>query len=1266
MATKWTKEQERAIYTRNCNLLVAAAAGSGKTAVLVERIIKMLTKGEDLASIDRLLVVTFTNAAASEMRERIGDAISKELEKDPSSEILQRQLSLLNHSNIMTMHSFCLNVIKNNYHLIDLDPGFRIADEAECSILKDDVVSELLEDKYEEGKQEYLDLVDAFANGNNDEKLKDEIEKLYRFVMSGPWPNKWLLEKAEEYNLKEASDIDKTLWSKVIIEGLQLEFSNFEYILSKAIETCDEVEWLAPYAVTLREDLQIVRNIVSEIDTGSISNVYRAMSLVKFSTIKRLKKGDVLDEALKDSIKDIRDDVKKKITALSESVPTDNLEEIFEGIKLMYPIVKCLGELVIEFRDRYSAKKREKNILDYNDIEHLCLKILVEKDGDEIKPSAVAKELKEKFIEVLVDEYQDSSNIQETIINMISRREEENPNVFMVGDVKQSIYKFRQAKPELFLSKYENYGENEEDTSKKIMLFKNFRSRAEILSSANFVFETLMSKTVGELEYDEKERLNLGFDYPAISEELMIEGTNVNEVYNSLETEIHILDKSGNDRPDEDDDSEEKEDEDLNDIEFEARIIANRIEELMSPKDGKSYVVWDKDLGKYRNLRYKDIVILLRSTKKWSEGILDELGAVGIPVYADTGTGYFDTTEIRTIMSLLNIIDNPMQDIYIIASLRSPIFSFTAEELGEIRLINKDKYFYENIEKICEEEGLVSSELREKCIYFKDRLTEWRAKAEYTPIDELIWYLYTDTAYYGYVGAMPNGPQRQANLKILFQRAKQYESTSFKGLFNFINFIKKIKKSSSNDMGSAKILGENEDVVRIMSIHKSKGLEFPVVFLSGTGKQVNLMDLKKNDVLYHDELGIGVDVVDVKRQQKYIGFPKTAIKNKAKIEALSEEMRILYVALTRPREKLIITGAVKGIEGKFLKWAEAARISEGNKINPAKLLASNTSYLDWIGMALAKHPDANEIRNGESGITLNVEDKSKWQVKTWYKSELLKDKKEDSCEEKESALANCEKEVSEEIKRRLKFRYKYIDICNVPSNISVSDLKRKNMDDSNIESLYSADEIEEFNKEDGEVIPKEDKAKEKLPMFMEEKKGITPAERGTIMHFVMLHVDFDKTSVKDIKDLLRDMVERELLREEEAAVVNAIGISMFFKSELGKRLLRAKENGYKIHRELPFFREIPAINLYDNLDKQLYKDETVRLQGIIDCFFEDEEGIVLLDYKTDFVLEGDEEKILERYRMQIDLYAETLEQILGKKIEDKYLYLFGLNKEVKY
>lgn len=933
----------------------------------------------------------------------------------------------------------------------------------------------------------------------------------------------------------------------------------------------------------------------------------------------------------------------------------------------MYPLMKCLKDLVIEFSNRYRDKKREKDILDFNDLEHLCLEILINKDEEgNIKPSQVALEFKDKFEEVLVDEYQDSNTIQETIVGMVSRRDVENPNVFMVGDVKQSIYKFRQANPELFLEKYINYREFE-DSNRKIMLYKNFRSREEIINGVNYIFKTLMSNTVGELEYDEKEALNLGASYGELNEE-NVEKEYIDEIENlkvAGDIELNILNKAGNKEYSDDELGEEEED--LDSIQLEARIIGKKINEIMNPEDGSHYMVFDKDLGKYRKIKYKDIVILLRATKNWAETFVDELGTYGIPVYADTGTGYFQTIEIRTILALLHIIDNPMQDIYILSALRSPIFSFTSEEFADLRLLNKDKYFFEIIKEVVEGtyDESISKDLKGKCKYFLDYLNKWREKAAYMPIDEFIWFLYSDTSYYGYVGTMPNGIQRQANLRILFQRAKQYESTSFKGLFNFINFINKLKKSSG-DMGSAKILGENENVVRIMSIHKSKGLEFPVVILGGTGKQFNKMDLRE-DILLHETLGIGTNCIDVKKRIKYDTLQKHAIKKKCELEVLSEEMRILYVAFTRAKEKLIITGAVSDLEKSCENWCKASASSEDNRINPGNVLKGK-SYLDWIGMALTKHKDGDAIRNiGNGDITLNLDDKSNWSFKSFDRSELLEtnnNKKEKNNIDifESNNWIESKKDIKEviEIRDRLGFKYKYIESCNTPSNISVTELKRAHQEEDFMQESYNIID-NESNEEN-----KKEKIKRK-PRFMEERQEeFSAAKKGTITHFVMQHIDLDKvTYIDEIREEVLKMVKKELLTEEEGKVVNVFKIQKFFKSDLGQRMLSSYKSGKKVYRELPFITEIPSSIIEKNLDPKIYGEEKVRLQGIIDAFFEEEDGYVLLDYKTDYVKEGEEEDFINKYKIQINLYKDTLNKILGEEVKEAYLYSFYLEKELK-
>lgn len=1245
--TKWTEDQLKAITTRGCNLLVAAAAGSGKTAVLVERIIRIITNENNPVDIDRLLVVTFTSAAAAEMRERIAAAISKALEVNPNSKVLQRQLTLLSRANITTMHSFCLDVIKNYYHVIDLDPTFRIADETENTLLKLEVINDMFEDYYESENIEFRNLIEAYSGSRDDQRLKDIILDLYKFSMSGPWPEKWLVNNAERFNIETIDDLNKTIWIDILKETIKIEVTGYIKMLEKAIGIIRDTEGLEPYEVTFLDDLDMFIRVEESLSLG-IEELYSSINNISFSRLKSVKKDKVSDEESLEIVKSIRDSIKKKTSKLIEDSFSMTVNDALNGIKNSYPYMKMISQLTLEFINRFKEKKRERNILDFNDLEHLCLKILIENDEeDNICSSSVAKGFREYFDEVLVDEYQDSNNVQEAIIDLVSRKTLENPNVFMVGDVKQSIYRFRQAKPELFLDKYNRYPLEDGDLNRKIQLYKNFRSREEVISGVNYIFKEVMSKTVGELEYNDDEALNLGANYKENNDEnTMIAGP----------IELHILDKSGEyttEVEEYDGEGLVEEEEDIDSIGLEARIVARRIKELLNPdpKTGKVFKVLDKETGEYRPLKYKDIVILLRATRNWSEIFLEEIGSEGIPVYADTGTGYFETIEIRTMMSLLKVIDNPMQDVPMISVLRSPLLSFSAEELGDIRLLDKEKYFYEIIKGVSDDIYEVNEELKNKCKVFIKNLGKWRNKSIYTPIDEFIWYLYMDTAYYGYVGAMPNGKLRQANLKILFQRAKQFEQTSFKGLFNFINFINKLR-NSSGDMGSAKILGENEDVVRIMSIHKSKGLEFPVVFTCGFGKQFNLMDLNKS-ILYHDDLGLGPDYVDLERRNSYSTLAKEAIKKKILFETLSEEMRILYVAFTRAKEKLIITGATRNLEKSISRWASSAALDD--EIVPASEVLKGKSYLDWIGMAICKHRDGEELRKyiGVNNSSI-INDFSTWKTQMWTKNLLAVEKNEVAVDENEETdlFINSDVEhIDKEIERRLNYKYKYDLAGKLPSNVSVSDLKR---------SLYN-------NENDDVITVNIFSNKEVLkPKFLQEKRGLSASERGTIAHFIMQKLDLNKVNTKEeIDTQIYSMKDKNLLTEEEIKAVQKISFISFFKSNLGKRLLNAFNTGKLVKRELPFYTEISSLNIDSTLSEEVYGNENVRLQGIIDCIFEEEDKIILLDYKTDYVEHGNESEILDKYKIQIKYYKDAVEKITGKEVKECYLYLFGLNKEEK-
>jgi len=1238
--TQWTDEQLKAIETRNCNLLVAAAAGSGKTAVLVERIIKIITNEENPVDIDRLLVVTFTNAAAAEMRERIAAAISKELDKKPNSRNLQKQLTLLNRANITTMHSFCLDVIKNNFHRIDLDPSFRIGDQTEGILIKSEVIDELFEDKYNDDDLEFTDLVEAFSSYKNDDNLKELVLDLFNFTMSGPWPEKWLNDSTEIFNIKSIEELNRTKWVKVLAENVSIEIEGYIKMMEKAIEIINETDGLEPYIDNYTSELMCIKRVYESTSNG-LEEIYEALLAVEFNRLKSIKKDKVSDESSQNVVKKIRDDIKKKISDLVNNTFSVTPEQMLINIQRSYPHMKKLTKLVLEFGERFSKKKRDRNILDFNDLEHLCLKILIDYDENQnIIPSSIAKNFREYFDEVLVDEYQDSNNVQETIINLVSRKESDTPNVFMVGDVKQSIYRFRQAKPELFIDKYNTYKLGEAD-NRKIQLYKNFRSRKEVIDGVNYIFKELMSKTVGELEYSDDEALNLGANYRESEDEDIILGGAI---------ELNIINKNYEESPEE----LVEEQEEINNVIMEGRIVARKIKELMSSKDGKTFKVLDKETGEYRPVMYKDIVILLRATKNWAESILDELGEEGIPVYSDTGTGYFESIEIRTIISLLKVIDNPMQDVPMLALMRSPIAGFSAEEISDVRLINKEKYFYENIKYIGEEaydnrEAIYAKELIDKCKYLIERIEIWRNKSIYMAIDEFIWNLYMDTAYYGYVGAMPNGVFRQANLKILFQRAKQFEKTSFKGLFNFINFINKLTKSSG-DMGSAQMLGENEDVVRIMSIHKSKGLEFPVVFLCGMGKSFNLMDLNKN-MVYHDELGLGPDFVDIEKRFSIGTLAKESIKKKMKLETLSEEMRILYVACTRAKEKLIMTGTVTNIEKSAERWLSSASL-EKEYILPSEVLKCR-SYLDWVGMALCHHNDGTAIRDIAGGSNeISKNDESKWKIDLWNKSHLINKLELENIEEEKyetiiTDTNSLNSWVSDEINRRLSYKYPLKASTTLKSNISVSDLKRRHSEENyNTEEIY----------------------REKVlttPKFLQEKRGLTPSEKGTAVHFVMKKIDLNRvSSINDIKEQLQELYEGEYILNEELKAINPYKILNFFQSDLGRKILELNKNGEKIYREVPFYTEISSLEIDKTLEEDKYKNEKVRLQGIIDCFFEYDGDIILLDYKTDYVKDGDENNLKEKYEKQLEYYSHAVFKITGKNVKYKYLYSFSLEKEL--
>ncbi|HGM3456975.1 helicase-exonuclease AddAB subunit AddA [Clostridioides difficile] len=1271
---KWTKEQLEVIESRECNLLVAAAAGSGKTAVLVERIIQMITSRENPIDIDKLLVVTFTNAAASEMRERIGDAIGKALDENPENKHLQNQLVLLNKSSITTIHSFCLDVIKSNFHRINLDPNFRIGDQTECAILKQEAIEEVFEDLYEERDEGFLNLVESYAERGGDKEVQDIILGIYSFAMASPEPKKWLIDSAERFNIDENFDFSQSIWARAILDTVKIEINGLCLNMERALKEVESIEELETFAEKLSVEYKKIADI-SQACNKSWDEAYKKMASMSFENyvkgVKRISKDapSYIKES-KEKAKTIRDKTKKSLESIVSAIFNKDNDSIREEIKYLYNIVKPISNVVLRFEEEYSNKKREKGIIDFNDIEHFALNILTDVDEKgNIIPSDIAVGYRNKFYEIFIDEYQDSNLVQEVLLKAVANTE--TPNRFMVGDVKQSIYRFRQAKPELFLQKYNNYNDKKGSSHRKIMLYKNFRSREEVVDAVNYIFENIMNENIGEIEYTEKERLNLGANFNVDTDEKSIIGG---------ATEIHLIQKDNkldddiiNDKDDRinNKENEIEEEEKLDNIQLEARMVGNIIKDLMKVnEDGKIQKVYDKGIDGYRPVEFRDIVILLRATSAWAPVFADELMNMDIPTYADVGVGYFDTIEIKTILSLLQIIDNPMQDIPLISVLKSPIFGFTPEDLIDIRVQSKDKIFYEVLKSTAEYDGFTDSQNEnksefipsEECINkskdFLIKLKEFKEKSMYMSTDEFIWYLYTRTGYYAYVGALPGGSQRQANLKVLFERAKQFEETSLKGIFNFVNFIEKLKKSSS-DMGSAKTLGENANVVRIMSIHKSKGLEFPVVICSAMGKNFNTQDFKKS-ILYHHNLGYGPQFVDYERRISFPSIAKEALKSKINIENLSEEMRVLYVAFTRAKEKLIITGSTRNIQDSIKRWSNG--VESLDTISQYEILKGK-NFLDWIMPCVLKHRDLSNLLE-EVGLdaVFSVEHNSKWYGKLWNKNDILVEKKSD--EEKESIEEILEKidvdspdsNYYSEIEEKLNYIYPYEFSTRKPATISVTEIKKiqNNYEEELINTIF------------------EQKVILKKPLFIqneEEREKISGTERGTIVHLVMEVLDLKNvSSVNDIKSQIRGFVSKGIITEKQASIVNPYKIYKFFASNIGKRMLNAEI----INREKSIYAQVNMKDIYiyekliNNDDKKLYDNESVMLRGIVDAYFEEDNQIVLVDYKTDFVNEENINQIIEKYKKQLDLYADIIETLTGKSVKEKCIYLFGVDEAVCY
>ncbi|GKX30853.1 ATP-dependent helicase/nuclease subunit A [Vallitalea longa] len=1222
---KWTEEQQNVINTRNRNLLVSAAAGSGKTAVLVERIIKMVIDKENPVSIDSLLVVTFTNAAASEMRERISEALEKKIDDNPENKYLHKQLSLLPNSNIMTIHAFCLNVIKNNFHLINLDPSFRVADETELTLLKSDIIKELLEEKYQsEDNLDFTNLIESYATGKSDEKIEELILELHRFAISNPWPEKWLKDKSEQLNFNNIDNLDSTPWIKIINNILNREISMYIRILEECEKKCLIDNGPIGYLDTIKQDIKNLRTVYDTLGT-SFENISKVIINIKFSAIGRCKKD--VDEVLKTRIKDIRDDVKDGFTKLKDEFFYKSGDSIINDINNTYPVIRTLCNLVKEFIDKYQSAKSEKNIIDFNDIEHFALDILIGEDEDGNKvPSDAAVELQDKFNEILIDEYQDSNLVQETILTSVSKILAKNPNMFMVGDVKQSIYKFRLAKPELFMEKYETYS-LEESLYQKINLHKNFRSRKGVIDSTNYIFSQIMSSTYGDVVYDKSAALYLGADYKACE-----------NIQTKEETEVVIIDNK-----------DMMEEEGMEKEILEAKVIADRIKKMVNPEN--PYFIYDKKLGEYRKAMFKDIVILMRSTSSLAETFVNELINYDVPAYTDATSGYFDTIEVKTVLSLLKIIDNPRQDIPLIAVLRSPIVGLKADDLVRIKAALPDGEYYDAFTQYMI--GTINEdELSRKLDKFNKQLKEWRNKAVYMPLDELILDIYDKSHFYNYISVMTGGRQRQANLDLLIDKAIKYESTSYKGLFNFIRYLEKIHKYSI-DMGEATVFGESENLVRIMSIHKSKGLEFPIVFIAGMGRQFNMQDLNK-PILLHQDIGIGPKYVNYEMRYETKTLPKSVISRKIKNESLSEEIRILYVALTRAREKLILVGSLKDICKKAEKLSRYL-FFEDTLLIP-QIISKGHCYLDFIIPTILRHKDGQSIRNLLSNPSICSPEElfnhsSSWNIRVFTKDDILT-REEDIATVKDEtfeSLSNWDyaKKYSEHDKEyfdsNLNWIYPHKDSILKPVKISVSEIKKQSMPDEMVDYDEMFNEFEPYK-----------------PRFMEEKLELTSSEKGTAFHKVMQHIDYKKLGDHNyIIKYLESLQEAEIITEKEKKSIKIKSISLFSTSNLLQRMVDAESNGM-LYREVPFVLGVPLKEIYKDCDI----DEKALVQGVIDCYFIEDNKIILVDYKTDYLKNNEEETLVKRYKKQMELYSKALENITGKKVNERILYSFSINKAI--
>ena len=1310
MAFSWTKEQQKVIDLRNRNILVSAAAGSGKTAVLVQRIIEKISDEKHPIDIDKLLIVTFTNAAAAQMRERISEALEHRLEEYPNNDHLKKQITLIHHANITTIHSFCLSVIRQNFHRINLDPSFRIGDEGELRLLKEDIMEQILEENYLKGDPAFLSFVDGYAAGKDDSQIAKIITQFYEFSRSYPWPDKWIYDCKKMYNIQEEQQLEASIWVQFLFDQVRLQLEEIKNMYHRIEEICKSENGPYPYFEVFEEE---ALGVERAIHFTTFEQLQQSLNSIEFKRKPTKKKVQDCDEKKVEVAGELRELCKKAIKKLQDTYGKKGLSYVIEDLNNTKEIIEVMIELVLQFKEAFEAEKRKKNLVDFSDLAHLALSILIEETENGYKETVVANQYSEQFEEIMIDEYQDSNLVQEVLLTAVSSIPFGKPNVFMVGDVKQSIYKFRLAKPELFMDKYDSYT-TEDSLYQKIELHQNFRSRKSVLDGINYIFYQIMQKKLGNIAYTKEVALHAGMEYPKVE---MVGIANIEDSKSDklLEkniggsTEVLLLDMSDIETKEEVDEGFYTEEDGivfehknkkkeivfnetlLTSQEWEAKMIAAKIKELVDEENGQ--LVYDSKLEAYRRASYKDIVILLRTMSGWADSFTNILMGYGIPAYAESQSGYFNTIEVRTVLNLLKVIDNPIQDIPLAAVLKSKIVDITSEELGKVRGAcprNHRNGLYGAVLFYIEHRP--EEEIAKKLEDFFIKLDDFRKKSTIYTLSEFIYYILNETKYYEFVMAMPAGNRRKANLDMLIEKALAFHSTSYKGLFHFVRYIEKLHKYEV-DFGEASVIGENEDTVRIMSIHKSKGLEFPIVIVAGAGKQFNNQDSRQS-VVFHPDFGVGIDYINSTLRTKSTTLIKKVFQQKILLENLGEELRILYVALTRAKEKLIITGAKKNL----FDWLEKM-MSKVDFFEPQltynQLTGSNT-YLDFIIFALCKHrcfaPILEKLSIYPPFSNMWYDNEAQFNIKTYGKEDLLQLEQETMLErvvEKGQLLGwdsthIYDGEQKKLIEDRLSFDYHYDDMEKLYATMSVSQIKKFYYTEEEMPYQFVKENEEEIKNEQVQREETETQTEEQQQMidpFSEDSLTNIWIARGNAYHYFMEHLDYKRIhECENIETEVRKqifyLVETGVLTKEEKDCIFVPNICAYLRSSVGQRMTMAHVKG-TLCREKQFIIGINPKELFlgesipneDKKEKTTFPDvlrlddsEIVMIQGIIDAYFEDEQGVVIVDYKTDRI--ENETQLIKRYAIQLQLYEKALERITEKKVKEKILYSFCLGKEI--